>query len=672
MTQPGAGLASVTVVAHVFAVLILCLFGSVTMRARAAHAAGGAATGSRKGATLYVSKLGDNSDGSSWAKAFRTIQAGLNAIPDAKGGHRVIIRPDTYMEANLWPAHKGASGAYNVLQADFDGRLGSGATGYAVIDCGDPGKGFKSYDWWGPFRAYKKGWSKAHTEQTFSAIVWDRWIFRRLYTAGGDGGLFWDCVDKVEPFTVVVEDCVGTGRAFGGGVGSCLSRADEPIVFRRCQLWCLDWWGDAAGAYVRVENPEMPDHPDVIFDDCTLVGPDNALKSGNPGFATYTRVKVTNSRLVTLNFSQPHGKPSTGIIHSTMEGKLLHVDLKDSTLMGYKLFGAGKARKAGEDVGEVGYTTTGSVRAYVQFQQEVPKGFTRLTHWPVETFKTIVPSEPPPCRPALVKEGLIRKDMCEVTPLVWRGRLCLMECYRPGQGGTLKDYYLTLNDVESGKELARFAEGYGLASAIVHDKSLYVFASRFDADRGPWNDVTLFKSADLKQWDHKLVIEQESEHLFNSSVCAGPDGFVMAYETSDPKYPAFSVKFARSKNLVSWTKVPDVVFGTDRYTACPCIRYVNGSYYMMYLERHPPRWYFTTYVARSKDLATWELSPANPVLAPDGDDEGINASDPDIVEFGGKTYLYYNVGDQRTWGNVKRAVYDGSMRTFFEAYFRDR
>ena len=37
--------------------------------------------------------------------------------------------------------------------------------------------------------------------------------------AAGDAGLFWDLTNKSgEGFTVVVEDCVGTGRAFGGGV----------------------------------------------------------------------------------------------------------------------------------------------------------------------------------------------------------------------------------------------------------------------------------------------------------------------------------------------------------------------------------------------------------------------------------------------------------------------
>nr|MCU0981736.1 hypothetical protein [Pirellulaceae bacterium] len=41
-----------------------------------------------RGTTIYVSKLGDNSDGSSWPKAFHTIQAALLAVPDDRGGHR--------------------------------------------------------------------------------------------------------------------------------------------------------------------------------------------------------------------------------------------------------------------------------------------------------------------------------------------------------------------------------------------------------------------------------------------------------------------------------------------------------------------------------------------------------------------------------------------------------
>lgn len=122
----------------------------------------------------------------------------------------------------------------------MDGSLGSGTSGHVIIDSGDPAKGFKSYDWWGTLKANQQGWSEEHTDPSFSAIDWDRWILRHLYVTGGDGGLMWDCVDRTEPFTIAVEDCVSIGRAFGGGVASCLSRPEESIRFRRCYLWALD------------------------------------------------------------------------------------------------------------------------------------------------------------------------------------------------------------------------------------------------------------------------------------------------------------------------------------------------------------------------------------------------------------------------------------------------
>lgn len=612
------------------------------------------------GQDLYVSKLGDNSDGSSWAKAFRTVQAALNVVSDDKGGHRIIVRPDTYMEANLFPAQKGAAGAYNQLIGDTDGSLGSGTTGWVILDSGDAEKGFKSYDWWSTIRAYKRGWSKEHKAETFSSIGWDRWKFQNLYATGGDAGLFFDLVNKAEPFTVIVEDCISIGRAFGGGVGNILSRPDEPCVFRRCKLWCLDWWGDAAGAYVRAEHPEMPAYPDVVFEDCTLTGPDNALQAGNPGFAGFTRVKLKNCQLVSLNFSQPQGKPGSGVIHSTIEGRFLHVDIEDSTLMGCKIFGAGK--------GDVSFTTTGDVKAYVQFNQDVPKGMHRLGHWPADVFQTILPSAPPINHHALKIERPVSREVCEVGPIVWKNRLSLMKCPRPASGGVRSDYTISLEDVETGHEFARFAEGYSLASAFVHKGSLYVFASRFENNN--WNDVTMFKSKDLKNWGQKVVVKQEGEHLFNSSVCATPKAFVMAYESNDKKFSPFTVKFATSTDLENWTKLPDV-FGADHYTACPCIRYVNGNYYLLYTEHRTPRWFFETYLARSKDLKTWELSAANPILTP-GLNDGVNASDPDILEFKGKTYLYYSVGDQHTWSKLRRAVTDVSLAKFFDSYFPDR
>ena len=121
--------------------------------------------------TIHVSKRGDHSDGSSWTKAFRTIQGALARCP-IRGGHRIIVRPGTYCRGEPQTRRtRGAAGAYNLLVGDVDGRLGSGATGRVIIDSGDPSKGFKSYDWWGPIRAYTKGWSKEHTAETASSLT---------------------------------------------------------------------------------------------------------------------------------------------------------------------------------------------------------------------------------------------------------------------------------------------------------------------------------------------------------------------------------------------------------------------------------------------------------------------------------------------------------------------
>lgn len=615
--------------------------------------------------TFYVSKLGNDAGGQTWATAFTTIQAALDAVPDDKGGHRIIVRPDTYMEAMLSPAFRGAAGAYNELVGDFDAALGGGRTGWVVIDSGDPQQGFKSYDWHGTIRSTQKGWSKEHTDETFSAVIWDRWKLSRLYATGSDAGLFWDNTNKVEPFTVVVEDCVSIGRAFGGGVASCLSRADEPITFRRTQLYALDWWGDTAGAYVRVENKSMPAQPDIIFEDCTMASPQCAVKAGNFGFDTSMRIKLKNCTLVALNFSQPQGTPIDGAIQSVEQGKLLAVDLEDTTVMGYKVFGV---RVNKETANEIQYTTSGSVQAYVQFQQEVPKGFHRLQQWPVDAFSMIAaPAQVAPDN-GLQSIGVVQKDMCEMSPVVWQGKLMHLACVRPASGGAVDQYWLEVRDSATNEPVAKFAEGYGLASCFVDGDTFYATASHF-ADEN-WNDVTLFSSKDLKTWEQRVIVTQENEHLFNSSLCKGPDGYVLAYESNTPDYPAFTVKFAASKDLQTWTTLPEATFGTNRYTACPEIHYSKGYYYVLYLENRKPRHYFETYVTRSADLKHWELSSANPVLSPQGLDEGINASDPALVEFEGKTHVYFSVGDQLTWMNVKGGVFPGTADEFFARWYK--
>jgi hypothetical protein len=367
----------------------------------------------RKGISIYVSKSGNNSDGSSWTNAYHTIQAAMSAVPDDKGGHIIIIRPDTYIEANLHPSHKGADGSCNLLVGDFDGSLGSGARGWVIIDSSTPEiaviqdpvglaagegnakfiivkegpkAGFKSVDWWAPWRT-----GLGNNNDAFG-----HWIFRNLYATGSEAGMYFER-DINAP--IIVENCVGIGRAFaGGGAGTACYRDGkwEPsLIFRRCYFMCLDWWGDAGGVAIAGSDTSMPEHPGVLFEDCTIVSPDNAVQVLNPSL--YVRAEFRNCRMIVLNFSQPRGTPSSGIICCDVaDSKYLHVDLEDCTLMGFKVFGTGK------QMGKISYTTKGKVQAYVEYEQSVPEGFERLELWPKKLFDYIAVPEPQQLQPLAV------------------------------------------------------------------------------------------------------------------------------------------------------------------------------------------------------------------------------------------------------------------------------
>jgi alpha-L-fucosidase len=270
--------------------------------------------------------------------------------------------------------------------------------------------------------------------------------------------------------------------------------------------------------------------------------------------------------------------------------------------------------------------------------------------------------------PGLVKTGAIYADVCEGTPVVWRGRLLLLLNFRPIEARDPQEHYLQLRDAADNRTLSTFAHGYSLASAFAWDGVLHVYGARLE--NGGWHDVSEFQTRDLAHWSQPRVVikERPDEQLFNQSVCRAGDRFVMAYESNDPRWPAFTIKFAESPDLVHWRTLPDRIFGQDRYTACPWLTYLDGHFYLLYLEHIEPRWWFDTHLVRSKDLATWEPSPRNPILAP-SPGEDCNTSDPDATEFGGKVLLYYSYGDQRTWTRLTRAEFPGTMRDFFAACY---
>jgi hypothetical protein len=295
-------------------------------------------------------------------------------------------------------------------------------------------------------------------------------------------------------------------------------------------------------------------------------------------------------------------------------------------------------------------------------------------------FFTVSAYAQPAQKPVLVKlpfafseEG---RTPMENTPFIFNSRLLLVANYRPGGDEAKgKDAYLYIDDLQTGKEVARFGQGHSFVSAIVNGNELNVFALEF-TDFGRvmnFNGIDRITTTDLKNWKtEKVILPEGSEHLFNTSVCRDEKGYLMAYDSDLPV--KFCFKFARSQDLSKWEKISGLVFTgeNNEYSSCPVIRYFKPYYYVIYL--HAPiaghnGW--ISYLARSKDLERWELSPYNPILEA-GEGEGKNNSDVDMLEYEGRTYLYYATGDQWTWGTIRVAMYDGTEKTFFENHFPEK
>ena len=282
-----------------------------------------------------------------------------------------------------------------------------------------------------------------------------------------------------------------------------------------------------------------------------------------------------------------------------------------------------------------------------------------------------------PDRPALTKLPFAfsqaEKTPMENTPVIFDSRLLLVSNYRPGGADAKgKDAYLYIDDLQTGLEVARFGIGHSFVSAFVNGGELNVFSLEFTDFGRIMNSTGIDRmvTTDLKNWKtQKVILPEDNEHLFNSSVCRDEKGFLMAYESDRPVQ--FCFKFARSADLSEWEKLAGIVFTGENheYSACPVIRYIKPYYYVIYLHAaivgHKG---WISYLARSTDLLSWELSPYNPILEAEAG-EGINNSDVDIIEYKGKTYLYYATGDRETWGTVRVAMYDGGEKEFFERHF---
>ncbi len=240
----------------------------------------------------------------------------------------------------------------------------------------------------------------------------------------------------------------------------------------------------------------------------------------------------------------------------------------------------------------------------------------------------------------------------EATPVVYNGTPMAVIFNRdPAIGVEFRDF--------AGNTLiASRPWDHDMGCALVEGSRMYLFATT-SAD--PRTDMAMTYSDDLVNWSvpQTIYTATPGQLLFNCSVTKDATGYVMAYETLEPGRPNFSFRFFRSADLITWT--PIGVRYSALYTACPTIRYIEGTYYLLFLMGEDGS--FVTRAAKTTDFVHFDQSGTVALSPAPG--EGNNASDVDIVEYQGQTYITYITGDQHTWGDVMLGQYNGTMKDFF-------
>jgi len=294
------------------------------------------------------------------------------------------------------------------------------------------------------------------------------------------------------------------------------------------------------------------------------------------------------------------------------------------------------------------------------------------------------------------KFGTLDIHVVETTPVVWKDKLYLMQWSRNScPRNPEKRNFHCLRDMENGTFIAKHAYDHIFGSAYTENDVMYTFAID-NRNTELQNKISVFRSSDLENWEEKTAIEMPEEWtLFNTSVCRGGDGrYVMAIEAGSPEEiigERFTMIFARSDDLLNWEIMPydRCIYTKNRYSACPCLRWSDGYYYMIYLEGLPAyRW--APYIVRTADFENFDLAVKNPFIFYGDEDKNIidrsmfsneeieyiesavisNISDIDMCEYKGKTVISYSWGNQLGHEFLGLAEYDGSMDELLQSYFR--
>ena len=254
----------------------------------------------------------------------------------------------------------------------------------------------------------------------------------------------------------------------------------------------------------------------------------------------------------------------------------------------------------------------------------------------------------------------------ESTPLVFNGRLLTMtstlSAWNSFNKGTVQIY-------DGANPVSKVDTTFSLASPIVDKGVLYVIGSK------NWDKISnsfyMISTTDLKHWtpEQEIIAPVQNVTYYNNSVVKADNRFVMSYEFCRVGSVCFSIGFKESFDMIHWTEI-GAQFRPFEYVACPSLKYLNGTFYMFYGSQRSEAPACETKLSKSTDLKYW--TDGGVVLTPldNFNEKSICDSDLDFVEFNGKLEAMYLEGDQKTWFNLRRASFKGTLQNLVDAVYK--
>lgn len=240
---------------------------------------------------------------------------------------------------------------------------------------------------------------------------------------------------------------------------------------------------------------------------------------------------------------------------------------------------------------------------------------------------------------------------------VWSSELYYVYTDRPFNGSSLQMKIIKFSDKSV---VSTFGSGYGYQDVVVDNGTLYVFAVASSSQ-----SIVKFTSTDLTTWSSATTIKTLSagNTVYNISATKNSTEVVLAYEYL-PSGGSFTIGFIKSSDYSTWSDTGTALSGGY---LCPELLYVNSNYYMLVGSHISSVGQWHTWMAKSSGLSTWSWSRLT-VLRPVFEFEDINTTDADVIEFDGKVYVMYMVGDQNTYMRLTYATFDGTLSQFVEAF----